>query len=311
MDKITTEPLVSICIPTYKQTFFLKKCLDSVFIQTYTNYEVIVTDDTPDDTLKEFLKENYSDKKISYFKNERSLGSPANWNYAVSKAKGEYIKILHHDDHFTYNNSLEKFVKAFEKNKNADFVFSLSSIHNADTGENWSKSVAIDTLQKLKTDPTYLICGNFIGSPSATMYKRSLVVFDEQLKWLVDLDFYIAILLKNRIFVFIDETLITTTNAAMHQITNNCINNPQVELFEYCYLLDKYMRFIIFNQDLKKVFLNLFYNYNINSVEQLIVYYKNAGERSEFYDSVFKEQSAYNFKRKLKSKIKNILGKNS
>ncbi len=311
MDKITTDVLVSICIPTYKQTFYLKKCLDSVFIQTYANYEVILTDDTPDDTVKNFLLENYSDKKINYFKNERSLGSPANWNYAVSKAKGQFVKILHHDDHFTFNDSLEKFVMALDKNKDADFVFSLSSIHNADTGENWSKSLVNEVLQKLKADPTYLICGNFVGSPSATIYRKSAVLFDEQLKWLVDLDFYIAILLKNKTFVFIDETLITTTNAAMHQITNNCINNPEVELFEYSYLLDKYKRSIVFNHDLKNVFLNLFYNYNIRSIEDLSVYYKNAGEHSEFYHSVFKEQGAYNFKRKLKSKIKNILGKNN
>lgn len=310
MDKIATEPLVSICIPTYKQTFFLKKCLDSVFIQTYTNYEVILTDDTPDDTVKDFVNKNYSNKKINYFKNERSLGSPANWNYAVSKAKGQFVKILHHDDHFTFNDSLEKFVKALDKNKDADFVFSLSSIHNADTGKKWENNVTDEMLEKVKLDPTYLISGNFIGSPSATMYRKSAIVFDEKLKWLVDLDFYISILLKNKKVVFINEALITTTNAAAHQITNSCINNPKVELFEYSYLLDKYKRSVTFNDDLNKVFLNLFYNYKITSIDGLEKYYANAKEQERFYTAVFKEQSTYNFKRKLTSKIKGILGKN-
>ena len=41
-------PKVSICIPCYKQTVFLKRTLDSITTQSYEDFEVIVTDDTPD-----------------------------------------------------------------------------------------------------------------------------------------------------------------------------------------------------------------------------------------------------------------------
>lgn len=303
------DKLVSICIPTYKQTFFLKKCLDSVFAQTYSNYEVIITDDTPDDTIKIFLNEHYSTKNIHYFKNSKALGSPANWNFAISKAKGDYVKILHHDDYFSFNDSLAKFVKVLDENVNCDFAFSLSSINNADSGMNWQNYITELMCEKVKLNPTYLICANFIGSPSATIYKKNSVFFDENLKWVVDLDFYISILLKNKNFTFINEPLITTTNQAQHQVTNSCINNPEVELYEFCYLIDKYRDSISFDEEIKKVFLNLFYNYKITTIEQLLVYFKNANKQIKFYDSVFEMQTSYNMKRNIKSKIKFILEK--
>lgn len=54
---------VSICIPAYKQPEFLKRCLDSVFEQSYTDYEVIITDDSPDNEIEKLVN-TYSDNQI-------------------------------------------------------------------------------------------------------------------------------------------------------------------------------------------------------------------------------------------------------
>jgi glycosyltransferase involved in cell wall biosynthesis len=48
------QSLVSICIPAYKNTRFLKRLLESLLQQTYTHFEVILSDDSPDDTVKDF-----------------------------------------------------------------------------------------------------------------------------------------------------------------------------------------------------------------------------------------------------------------
>ena len=45
--------LISICIPAYKNTSFLKRLLESLLQQTYTHFEVILSDDSPDDTVKD------------------------------------------------------------------------------------------------------------------------------------------------------------------------------------------------------------------------------------------------------------------
>lgn len=104
---------VSICIPAYKHIDFLRRCLNSILEQRFTDYEVVITDDSPDDSLQKLVEE-YSDERIKYFKNKKALGSPLNWNEGIKKANGEYIKILHHDDWFSSPDSLEKYVRLLD-----------------------------------------------------------------------------------------------------------------------------------------------------------------------------------------------------
>jgi glycosyltransferase involved in cell wall biosynthesis len=49
-------PLISICIPAYKRIEFLQRLFDSIAIQTYKGYEVIITDDSPDEVVATFVK---------------------------------------------------------------------------------------------------------------------------------------------------------------------------------------------------------------------------------------------------------------
>ncbi|HWY12001.1 MAG TPA: glycosyltransferase, partial [Bacteroidia bacterium] len=49
------RPKVSICIPTYMQIIYLQKTLDSILKQDYTNFELVVTDDSPDESVKNLL----------------------------------------------------------------------------------------------------------------------------------------------------------------------------------------------------------------------------------------------------------------
>src|SRR3954452_21932607 len=116
-----TDPEVSICIPAYDQPKLLERCLQSVIEQTYVDYEVIITDDSSHNRLQEIVRK-LNDKRISYYRNPSALGSPANWNEAITYAKGKYIKILHHDDWFASNTALAKFVKAFDDNPDLDFA---------------------------------------------------------------------------------------------------------------------------------------------------------------------------------------------
>ena len=98
-------PVVSICIPTYKQTQYLKKCLESILVQDFKDIEIIVTDDTPDDSVDVFVMATIGTIPYRYYRNSPSLGPPENWNAAARKAQGKYIKILHHDDFFTQPDS--------------------------------------------------------------------------------------------------------------------------------------------------------------------------------------------------------------
>lgn len=233
---------VSICIPTYQQLEFLGKNLESILIQDYEDYEVIITDDTPDNSVMDFIHKYKSrfKNKLSYFKNAKTLGSPENWNEAVRLANGKYIKILHHDDWFTKPYSLSRFVNALDSNPGSDFAFCAASVKVDKTGEGWIHRISNKALQKLGNDPAFLFFGNHVGAPSATIYRRNAhLTFDINLKWLVDLEFYIRVLQNNRKVVFLDEELIATIFRAEHNVTNQCENNKDLELFEYFYLYEK------------------------------------------------------------------------
>jgi len=229
---------VSICIPTYQQVKYLKKTLDSIQLQDFDNYEIIVTDDSRDYSVRNLISTYSTSLPLRYFKNEQQLGSPNNWNQAISYAQGEYIKILHHDDWFNRKDSLGIFVEMLDRNPKIDFAFSATIAYEVKHHEQSIIYKANDEqLNKLKQNPEVLFLGNIIGSPSVTIYRRNChYQFNSKLKWLVDVDFYIQVLVKNKIFSFCPEPLISTCVDADHQITRLCFNNKKIDLFEHAYL---------------------------------------------------------------------------
>ena len=114
-------PRVSICIPTYRQVDYLQETLRSVQVQDFEDYELIISDDSPDDTVQQLVASFGFDDRLRYYRNPVALGSPENWNAAVRYAQGDYIKIMHHDDRFTDPKALSAFVRLLDEQPDADF----------------------------------------------------------------------------------------------------------------------------------------------------------------------------------------------
>ena len=114
-------PTVSICIPTYEAPISLVRLLDSILMQSFQDFEIIISDDSRDDSIARLLH-SFPDQRIRYYHNPIPLGSPENWNHAVHLAIGDYIKIMHHDDWFNSRLSLERMISVM-KEKDADMLF--------------------------------------------------------------------------------------------------------------------------------------------------------------------------------------------
>jgi glycosyltransferase involved in cell wall biosynthesis len=236
-------PKVSICIPTYNQVQYLRRTLESVLQQTFEDFEIIITDDSTTNDVQHLISEFRHEfgNKLLYKRNAPSLGSPANWNEAISLAKGEYIKILHHDEWFSTNDALLKFVGALDNNANCDFAFSQAIALQVSENKTWIHKASKKRLNVLMKQPMLLQLGNFIGSPSNIIFRNATVkYFDSNLKWLVDVEFYIRLLLNNANHAWIDEPLITSVTGAEHNVTNDCIGNPYVQISEHLYTYDLY-----------------------------------------------------------------------
>lgn len=108
-------PKVSVIVPNYNHEKFLRKRLDSIYSQTYGNYEVILLDDDSSDHSRKILKEyakRYSDRTVCDF-NEVNSGSVfSQWQKGMARATGDLIWIAESDD-FCDDDFLEKLTSIF------------------------------------------------------------------------------------------------------------------------------------------------------------------------------------------------------
>ena len=95
--------LVSVIMPSYNTGRFIAKSIESVLAQTYTNWELLIVDDASTDNTDEVIadvKKRHRERSeaIHYFKNDRNRGAAYSRNFALRKAKGEWIAFLDSDD---------------------------------------------------------------------------------------------------------------------------------------------------------------------------------------------------------------------
>lgn len=234
------RPLVSICIPAYEQTTYLSKALDSIAIQRFDDYEIILTDDSLTDSVERFIGTHPLRPRIRYVRNPTRRGSPGNWNACIALGRGSLIKILHHDDWLVDDESLGEFVAIMAANPTANFGFCATRVVEPDGRFRRIHRASSDARAALQKDPDLLFVGNLVGAPSATIYRAACGLrFDERLKWLVDVDFYIRMLEANGRFAFCERPLVCTPSGAKHQVTEECQNNAQIELQEHMIVFDK------------------------------------------------------------------------
>ena len=99
----------SFILPAYKARF-LKEAIDSILLQTYTDYELIIANDASPEDLYSIVKTYLNDSRIKYFVNEYNIGGKdlvSQWNKCLKYSNGEYI-ILASDDDAYHPNYLEK-----------------------------------------------------------------------------------------------------------------------------------------------------------------------------------------------------------
>ena len=106
------ESLISVIIVNYNGKKWLKKCFDSLYAQTYKNFEIIFVDNASLDDSVEFVKNNYKDGRIKIIKSDKNLGFAGGNNLGIGKAKGEYILLLNNDT-WVENNFLNKMLNSF------------------------------------------------------------------------------------------------------------------------------------------------------------------------------------------------------
>lgn len=92
-------PYISIIIPVYGVEKYIKKCLESVLLQTFTDFECLVIDDGSTDNSINIAKEAVAKDPRFIFLNKKNGGVASARNYGIKHAKGKYIAFIDSDDY--------------------------------------------------------------------------------------------------------------------------------------------------------------------------------------------------------------------
>ncbi|MFD0762112.1 glycosyltransferase family 2 protein [Lutibacter aestuarii] len=180
-------PAVSIIVPNYNHAPFLQQRLESIFNQTFQNFEVILLDDCSTDGSVTILKNYSKHPKVSYFSiNAKNSGSTfKQWKKGIALAKGTYIWIAESDD-YCEPTFLETLLQFF----NEDTTLGLVYCQSVDVNEKgkmvyhrinytqqfkpniWNANFTMVGKQFLQN---YLIVKNVIPNASAVLFKNEFI----------------------------------------------------------------------------------------------------------------------------------------
>ena len=178
----------SIAIPSYgyngKGALYLEHNLSILAKQTFKDFEVVISDHSTDETIKE-VYDKWADKlDIKYYRNDKGRGyiSP-NLNVAMKYCTGEWIKILFQDD-FLYNeNSLYKMYNYINSSNN--LIWFTTEFYHSNDGVNLYHHYIPKWVDNIWTG------NNTIGCPSVmTIKNEDLIYFNENIDWLMDVEYY-------------------------------------------------------------------------------------------------------------------------
>jgi len=104
----------------YNDEKYLSECIDSIINQTFKNFHFIIIDDASTDMSKQIITDYVKkDKRINPFYNKTNMGLTKNLNFAINKARGNWI-VRQDSDDISLNNRLKKAYALIQKN-NFDF----------------------------------------------------------------------------------------------------------------------------------------------------------------------------------------------
>jgi len=195
---------ISINIVTYNRAEYIAEAIESILIQSFSDWELIIIDDNSSDNTKSIIDEYIAkDKRVKSFKNDHNLGISKSRNIALKQSQGKYIAVLDSDDFWCDKDKLKKQYEYLEKN--TDYVLAGGSFTKIDkSGKEILKIVNFSTNKDIRNR---FLFKNPIAH-STVMYKRDLAIllggYNESLDVGEDYDLWLKMGQKGKLFNFTD-----------------------------------------------------------------------------------------------------------
>ncbi|MFQ5787672.1 MAG: glycosyltransferase [Thermodesulfobacteriota bacterium] len=198
-------PRVSVIMNCYNGEKYLKESIDSVYKQTYQNWEIIFWDNASTDRSAEIARRY--DNKLKYFRGDKTVPLYAARNYALKRARGKYIAILDCDD-LWLPTKLEEQLPLLEKDERVGLVYSDAFLFN----EKGKEKRSFESRKPYRNNifSELLLC-NFINTQTVVIRNKAFdnleYWFDSRLNITGDLDAYLRISYKWKVD-YVDRPLV-------------------------------------------------------------------------------------------------------
>ena len=290
---------ISIIVPIYNASKYLKKCLDSLVNQTKDELEFILINDGSTDDSESIIK-SYSDTRIKYFKRSNH-GIGKTRNFGINKSTGKYIMFLDSDDYLE-ENACEVLYKKIDKERLDLVVCDFYRVVND------SKVIEKNTSFKntsLKDNPNLLLNVNL--APWNKIYRSDLIKnnnikFIEDLKY-EDAPFVVLSLLKSKRIGKVDKTLI---NYTIHEKSETTVRDERIfDIIKIVDIIRSYFKDYSWSREvIDTLTIKILVNYNIQGRN-----IKDKDMRNKFIDETFfyLEKNIPNYKSNIYFKERSML----
>ena len=297
---------ISIIVPIYNASKYLKKCLDSLVNQTKKELEFILINDGSTDDSESIIK-SYSDDRIKYYKRSNH-GIGKTRNFGINKSTGKYIMFLDSDDYLE-EDACELLYKKIEKD-NLDLV--VCDFYKVINNSNNLEKITNFKNTSLKDNPNLLLDINL--APWNKIYRSDLInnnniKFIEDLKY-EDAPFVALALLKSKKIGKVDKPLI---NYTIHDSSETTVRDKRVfDIIKIVDIIRNHFKDYTWSREvIDTLTIKILVNYNI---QQRYIEDKNI--RNEFIDKTFSylEKNMPSYKRNIyfkeRSMLKSFIEKN-
>jgi len=185
------KPKVSICIPTYNRKDYLQETLESIFVQTYKDYEIVIVDDGSTDGTEEMIRN--LDFPVTYYWQQNS-GDAAARNKLIELAEGDYISFIDSDD-LLMPDAIERMVNVLESEARQAIVYG-SYLRIDENGRIYGRCKRKLYSGNIATYLFQTILVHTCGSMFPRRILENCSPFDTSLKVCSDYDFWLRLSLK-------------------------------------------------------------------------------------------------------------------
>lgn len=229
----TASPAVTVLMAVYNGLPFLKESLESVFNQTFSDFELLVIDDASTDGSAELLS-SLTDPRVRVLTNEKNVGLAASLNRGLSEARGSLIARMDADD-VCSPNRLQTQYDFMQKKPHIGVCGALIQIY--ETGQKIPYYRNNDTLR------AYLLFNCCVAHP-VVMYRKDVILsvggYNESMPPAEDYDLWSRLLLERTVqFANIPEVLLRyrshsdANRDAYHEKQNAVADSVRIKIFQH------------------------------------------------------------------------------